>query len=104
MVEKLTVIFFITLCLLLGVYLILSPWTNLFGSWENNYLLYLASERAGLSALQAAISSTWFRGAVTGLGVLNLLIAFWEAAHFRQSVEVFKGKDLNAPPTETTRK
>lgn len=96
MVEKLTVIFFIVLCLLLGVYLILSPWTDLFGSWENNYLLYLASEKAGLSSVQRAVSSTWFRGAVTGLGVLNLIIAFWEAAHFRQSVEVFKGKNLNA--------
>lgn len=102
MVEKLTVIFFIILCLLLGVYLILSPWTDLFGSWENNYLLYLASERAGLSALQTAVSSTWFRGAVTGLGVLNLLIAFWEAAHFRQSVEVFRGKDLTAKSGKTT--
>lgn len=104
MVEKLTVIFFIILCLLLGVYLILSPWTDLFGSWENNYLLHLAAERAGLSALRQAVSSTWFRGAVTGLGVLNLLIAFWEAAHFRQSVEVFKRKDLNAAPGEPTPK
>jgi hypothetical protein len=75
-----------------------------FGSWENNYLLYLASERAGLSGLRQAVSSTWFRGAVTGLGVLNLLIAFWEAAHFRQSVEVFKGKDLNASSSNPTRK
>ena len=102
MVEKLTVIFFIVLCLLLGVYLILSPWTALFGSWENNYLLYLASERTGFSSLQALVASTWFRGAVTGLGVLNLLIAFWEAAHFQQSVEVFKSKDLNAASRKTT--
>ena len=102
MVEKLTVIFFIILCLLLGIYLILSPWTDLFGSWENNYLLYLASERAGFSALQTLVASTWFRGAITGLGVLNLLIAFWEAAHFRESVEVFKSKDLNAASRKTT--
>jgi hypothetical protein len=32
------------------------------------------------------VASTWFRGAVTGLGVVNLLIGFWEAAHFRESV------------------
>lgn len=96
MVEKLTVIFFIVLCLLLGIYLVLAPWTDLFGSWENNYLLYLAAESTGFSALQTIVVSSWFRGAVTGLGVLNLLIAFWESAHFQQSVAVFKSKDLSA--------
>jgi len=28
---------------------------------------------------------------VTGLGVLNLLIAFWEMAHFNQSVKMLQG-------------
>ena len=46
MVEKLTVIFFIVLCLLLGCYLILSPWDTLFGNLEReNYLLVLVSDR-----------------------------------------------------------
>jgi len=46
MVEKLTVIFFIILCLLLGFYLILSPWDTLFGNWGEYYLLVFVSDRA----------------------------------------------------------
>lgn len=92
MVERLTVIFFIILCLLLGFYLILSPWDTLFGNWGENYLLAFLADRSGFPALQQTVSSNWFRGAVTGLGVLNLLIAFWEAAHFKQSVAMLQGK------------
>ena len=93
MIEKLTVIFFIILCLLLGFYLILSPWDTLFGNWSENYLLVMVTDKAGSPFLYMTISSNWFRGAVTGLGVLNLVIAFWEAAHFNQSVAMLKGLD-----------
>ena len=92
MVERLTVIFFITLCLLLGFYLILSPWDTLFGPWGQNYLLVFVSDRAGIPILQRTVASTWFRGAVTGLGVVNLLIAFWEIAHFKQSVMMLRNQ------------
>ena len=92
MVEKLTVVFFIILCLLLGFYLILSPWDTLFGNWSENYLLVYVSDKAGAPILQRTVSSNWFRGAVTGLGVLNIVIAFWEAAHFKQSVAMLGGE------------
>jgi len=90
MVERLTVIFFIILCLLLGFYLILSPWDLLFGPWGDNYLLSFLSDRSGLPAIQRAVASTWFRGAITGLGVLNLIIGFWELAHFNKSVALLE--------------
>src|SRR5690606_34895657 len=93
MVEKLTVIFFIILCLLLGFYLILSPLDTIFGSWGENYLLAYLADRSGMPALQRTVASNWVRGAVTGLGVLNLVIAFWEAAHFKQSVAMLQGKE-----------
>jgi hypothetical protein len=91
MVEKLTVLFFIILCLLLGFYLILSPWDVMFGNWSENYLLVVVSDKAGFPFLQKTVASNWFRGAVTGLGVINLIIAFWEAAHFEQSVAMLNG-------------
>jgi hypothetical protein len=94
MVEKLTVIFFIILCLLLGSYLILAPWDMLFGNWSDNYLLALVADKTGLPTLQQTVSSNWFRGAITGLGVLNVIIAFWEAAHFNQSVALLRGKEM----------
>ncbi|MEO6049716.1 MAG: hypothetical protein ABIP78_00080 [Pyrinomonadaceae bacterium] len=94
MVERLTVIFFIVLCMLLGFYLILSPWDALFGPWGENYLLVFLSDKAGTPILQRTVASTWFRGAVTALGVLNLVIAFWEMAQFNQSVKMLQGTTM----------
>lgn len=94
MVEKLTVIFFIMLCILLGFYLILAPWDTLFGNWADNYLLVYVSNNAGLPILQKTVASTWFRGAITGLGVVNLMIAFWEIANFKQSVALLSGPQI----------
>jgi hypothetical protein len=92
MVERLTVIFFIVLFLLLGSYLILAPWDMLFGNWSENYLLALVADKSGFPAIQRTVASNWFRGAVTGLGVVNIAVAFWEAAHFKQSVAMLQGK------------
>ena len=92
MVERLTVVFFILLCLLLGVYLILAPWDALFGPWGENYLLVFLSDKTGAPIIQRTVASTWFRGAVTGLGVMNLLIAFWEIGHCRQSVKMLENE------------
>ncbi len=89
MSSKLTVIFYIILCLEAGIVLTLLPWMQpfgLLGDWGDNYFLVFAAQKAGLSGLQSVISSGWVRGAVTGLGVLNFLMAFWEIAHFNQTV------------------
>jgi len=95
MIAKLTVIFFIILCLLLGLYLTLLPWMSfgVIGDWGDNYLLAVVSEKANLPILRKTVASGWIRGAVTGLGILNLFLAFWEMAHFSQSVEMLEGKE-----------
>lgn len=91
MVERLTVIFFILLCLLLGLSLTLQPWISLGPiDWGDNYLLAFLSDKTGFPVIQTAVASTWFRGAVTGLGIVNLIIAFWEIAHFNQSVAMLE--------------
>jgi hypothetical protein len=92
MVERLTVIFFIILCLLLGANLILLPWISfgMIGDWGDNYLLAFLTEKTGSPVIQQTVSSTWFRGAVSGLGVLNLIIAFWEILNFDRSVQMLR--------------
>lgn len=97
MVAKLTVIFFIVLCLEAGISLTLLPWLSFggLGDWGDNYLLAFVVEKTGLPVLQTAVASGWIRGAVTGLGVLNLFIAFWEIAHFKRSVDMIEGKSFS---------
>lgn len=88
MAARLSVIFFIVLCLEAGVALTLLPWINPFGisDWGDNYLLVYVAAKTGLPVLRQAVASGWVRGGVTALGVLNLAIAFWEIANFSRSV------------------
>ena len=97
MVARLTVIFFIIVCLEAGIALTLFPWISFgnIGDWGNNYLLALAAEKTGLPIIKTTVSSAWFRGAVTGLGILNIFIAFWEIANFSKSVKMMEGKDVD---------
>lgn len=93
MASRLTVIFYIVLCLEAGVVLTVVPWMQVFGmgDWGDNYLLLYASQKIGLQGLQQAVGSGWVRGAVTGLGLLNLAMAFWEMAHFGETVRKLQG-------------
>ena len=96
MVARLTVIFFIILCLQAGITLTLLPWLNIgsIGDWSDNVLLAYIAQKANLPVLREAVSSGWVRGAVTGLGILNIIIAFWEIANFRRSVQMIEGKEI----------
>lgn len=95
MVARLTVIFFIILCLQAGITLTLIPWVSLdtIGDWGDNFLLAYVAQKTNLPILREAVNSGWIRGAVTGLGILNLVIAFWEIANFRRSVRMLQGKE-----------
>jgi len=93
MAAKLSVIFYIVLCLEVGIVLTLLPWYSPFGlsDWGDNFFLLYAAQKTGLQGLQHAVASGWIRGAVTGLGLLNLGIAVWEITHFRQTVLALEG-------------
>jgi hypothetical protein len=60
--------------LLVGLLLVFVPWVNVDGInlWENNYLLQTNP------ALRGLLLNTFVRGAVTGLGLVNLLLAILE--------------------------
>ncbi|MDT7541409.1 MAG: hypothetical protein QOE33_1313 [Acidobacteriota bacterium] len=98
MSARLTVIFYIVLCLEAGIVLTFLPWTNPFGlsDWGDNFFLVYAAQKMGLASLQHAVASGWVRGAVTGLGLLNLGMAFWELLHFRQTVGALNGRTAAA--------
>jgi hypothetical protein len=56
--------------LLVGLILVVAPWTAL---WDANYLLQPHPVARGL------LLSAFARGAVTGLGLVNILLALHEA-------------------------
>ncbi len=89
MSSRLTVIFFIILCLEIGLVLTFLPWWphGFWGlsDWGNNYLLLAASRKVGFG-VQRVVASGWIRGAVSGLGILNLGMGLWEIINFRATV------------------
>ena len=56
--------------LLVGSILVIAPWTPL---WDANYFLLPHPVLRGL------VLSAFTRGAVTGLGLVNVVLAFYEA-------------------------
>ena len=99
MASRLTVIFYILLCLEAGIFLTLLPWWQPWGmgDWGDNFFLVMVAQKTGLVGLQRAVSSGWVRGAVTGVGLLNLAMAFWEMFHFNETVRKLQGADAPAP-------
>jgi len=95
MSARLSVIFYIILCLEIGIVLTVLPWIPQgflgLSDWGNNYFLLYAARKSGFYGLQSVVASGWIRGAVTGVGVLNLGMAFWEIFHFKQTLHALQG-------------
>ena len=102
MSAKLSVIFFIFLCLVIVIVLTLLPWIPQgflgLSVWGNNYFLLYAARKTGFYGLQSVIASGWVRGAVTGLGLLNLGMAFWEIFNFKHTLHALQ---TNALPSRS---
>src|SRR6266849_9452245 len=100
MSAKLSVVFYIILCREIGIFLTVMPWwpQGMLGlsDWGNNYFLLYAARKTGYYGLQAVVASGWVRGAVTGVGLLNLGIAFWEIFNFKQTVLALQGQSAGA--------
>ena len=96
MSAKLSVIFYIILCLEIGIFLTVAPWWphGMWGisDWGNNYFLLYAARMTGIQGLQAVVASGWVRGAVSGIGLLNLGIAFWEIFNFKRTVTALQNE------------
>jgi hypothetical protein len=66
----LAAVFSVVSSLLVGTILVVAPWTGL---WESNYLL------APHPALRSFLLSAFTRGSISGLGLINILLALHEA-------------------------
>jgi hypothetical protein len=104
MSSRLSVIFYIILCLEIGLVLTVLPWVHHgwlgLSDWSNNYFLLLAAHKAGYG-VQRFVASGWVRGAVSGIGILNLGMGIWELINFRQTVEAL---DSGQPSVKSSRR
>ncbi len=73
-------IFYIAYYLEVGVFLIMFPWISI---WEENYLLFL------YPGMRPIVANPFLKGAVLGLGIVNLLIGLHEIVHFRKGPASF---------------
>ena len=86
---RLTLVFFILICFEIGILLAILPWVPS-PSWSENYLLVLAADKMHWPWLALAMKSGYARGAVSGLGVLNILLGVWEIVNFKKTARRFQ--------------
>ena len=72
--RRIQTILVIVFCLEMGLVLVLFPWSKF---WEGNYFFSLAPQWA------AVFASSYLRGAVSGVGLINVWIALSEAWRLR---------------------
>jgi len=98
MSSRLSVIFYIILCLEIGIVLTVLPWVPHgwlgLSDWSNNYFLLLAAHKAGYG-IQRWVASGWVRGAVSGIGILNLGMGIWELINFRHTVRTLDAEQAS---------
>lgn len=88
--AKLTLVLFILVCFEIGFLLVFLPWHR---SWQDNNFLYYIAETLNAPGLRLFILSGYVRGAVTGLGVINILIGIREIVSFPESVRAIGGDE-----------
>ncbi len=72
--KRLFLAVFILLSIEVGLFLLMFPWSSL---WEHDYFL------THVPALRGLLLSYYFRGALSGLGLVNIWAGLAEAWHFR---------------------
>ena len=73
--HRVYAVLFVTFCLEIGFFLLIFPWTDY---WDGNYFSWL------VPAWHRYWANTYVRGAISGLGVVNLYISFMEAFRLRR--------------------
>lgn len=74
MLQKLLFSIYILYCFEVGLFLLIFPWIGL---WYQNSLL------SHYPVLRVVLLNNFFRGAVSGLGIANLILGIWEITRYR---------------------
>jgi hypothetical protein len=82
--KRLFLAVFVFLAFEVGAFLILFPWSEL---WEKNVLLHWAP------SLRPVFGSAYCRGAVSGLGLWNVLLGAHEAIRFKRTIREMEERE-----------
>ena len=88
--KRLFLAIFILLSFEVGFFLTIVPWS---ATWENNYFLKPA-------LLQGIVMSPFLRGAISGLGLLNIFLGLGEAWHFRERIGQMEAQERRDAPSD----
>ncbi len=72
--HRTVAVLFVAFCLMMGLFLVIFPWTEY---WDGNYFVALAPWRSYWQNM-------YVRGAISGLGVVNLYISLVEVFRLRR--------------------
>ncbi len=67
---------YIIFSLYFGIALLMLPWQS---GWENNYFIYIYPQ------IRPIVANSFFKGAVLGLGIVNIIIGIQEIVRFRKA-------------------
>jgi hypothetical protein len=71
--HRLSMVILVLFCIELGMLLTILPWTSV---WTENSLL------TSYPSLRAALRNEFARGAISGLGLVDIWIGIWEAIRY----------------------
>lgn len=77
--NRLLAVAFILFCFEIGVFLVFVPWSVL---WDSNVLLAYSPQ------LRSFLLNNFVRGAVSGLGVVDVALGLFELAVFWKSLKI----------------
>ena len=84
--NRLLAVAFILFCFEIGLFLVFVPWSQL---WEHNVLLSYSFHLRGF------LLNNFLRGAVTGLGIVDLALGFSELGRFWKSLKLVNRSNTN---------
>lgn len=90
MSAKITVIVYIVISFEIGILLLLLPWSSW---WHDNFFLYFITGKLHAPWVATFLTHKAVRGAVTGIGMLNILAGIYDIFTFRDSVNKLTSLD-----------
>lgn len=99
MSAKITVIVYIVISFEIGILLLFLPWSVW---WHDNFFLYFITGKLHATWMATFLTHKAVRGAVTGIGVLNILAGIYDIIKFKESVNKLSTMDdspASEPPT-----